>query len=226
MFFKRLKREYSTLPTKEIEANTPTKQQQFVKPTIWKAISYTLVAFFGIAFGVALSQWNIGGLVNDGYPHPSGNTYQAWYQNDTFTGSPSAHTEKAWEELIPLGRGFVIHPRLAPVQKAIAAYHQIHCLHGIRIAYYTRINELHKLQNPLLGNRFLEELGADAHAHHVDHCFEYLRQALICAADSNLEDVDETGEAKGWGEKRVCRNYEELTKWSTKWRAGEDDGIL
>jgi hypothetical protein len=39
----------------------------------------------------------------------------------------------------------------------------------------------------------------------------------MCAADTNLEDVtteDRNVSTLGWGSKRVCRNYEELKKWS------------
>jgi hypothetical protein len=70
-----------------------------------------------------------------------------------------------------------------------------------------------------------------AHGHnleHIQHCFDYLRQALMCAADSNLEDVAiEEGSVStlGWGSKRVCRNYEELKRWSETWRAADVTGI-
>jgi hypothetical protein len=90
---------------------------------------------------------------------------------------------------------------------------------------------LHKLQgkhSPV--NNYMENMSANMHLYHLDHCFEYLRQALMCAADSNLEDlvVDEKGEATapGWGTKRVCRDFEKLSRWSTKWRASEDETIL
>lgn len=149
-------------------------------------------------------------------------------------GSPTADTQRAWEELIPKGKGFVSHPQLASPPKSVSVYHQIHCLHGIRTAYYIRMNELYKAQHKHdLVNQFIEELekkGDNRYIWHLDHCFEYLRQALICAADSNLEDleVDAMGEATapGWGTQRVCRNFEQLGEWSRKWRASEDDDIL
>lgn len=162
---------------------------------------------------------------------PAGHTSQVWSENHTFTGEPSALTQNAWASLIPKGKGFVEHPHIASPPKAVAAYHQIHCLHGIRIAYYSRVNELHKLQDKhSLVNHYIENMGANMHLYHLDHCFEYLRQALMCAADSNLEDlvVDETGraEAPGWGTERVCRNFGRLGRWSERWRASEDETIL
>lgn len=97
--------------------------------------------------------------------------------------------------------------------------------HAIRIAYYTRVNDLNKLQNPMLRNYYLEDI-MQYHGGHVDHCFEYLRHALMCSADSNLEDLDETGEASGWGVKRTCRNYEDVKNWSEKWKNSAHKGIL
>jgi hypothetical protein len=76
------------------------------------------------------------------------------------------------------------------------------------------------------------------------HCLDYLRfvptctnanwtcadnphrQALMCAADSNLEDThfegqadEEIASAPGWGSKRLCGDYGTLKEWSRKRRA-------
>jgi Mycotoxin biosynthesis protein UstYa len=78
---------------------------------------------------------------------------------------------------------------------SISMYHQLHCLAMIRHAYY----------HPL-----------DAHMHHggrsdasqrtvhLDHCFDYLRQAITCAADMTVEwakvEYDGTRrQVDGWG---------------------------
>ena len=54
--------------------------------------------------------------------------------------------------------------------------------------------------------------------HHVRHCFEYLRQSLICLADSNLEMMNYTARGiSGWQTERTCRNFEELSDWSNEW---------
>jgi hypothetical protein len=56
---------------------------------------------------------------------------------------------------------------------------------------------------------------------HVRHCLDYLRQSIMCAADSNLEPVnDNLGGVTGWGSPRVCRRYDELVEWSTRWKNG------
>ncbi|KAF1849035.1 uncharacterized protein K460DRAFT_428459 [Cucurbitaria berberidis CBS 394.84] len=177
-----------------------------------------------------------------------------WQQNDTFAQEPSAITEKAWADLIPEGRGFVTHPKLAIEMKSVSVFHEIHCLHGIRTAYFTSDYLYRKLQHAqsqtldpksptdhphiheeFVINAFLEEqIKHPEHAHglatgHVKHCFDYLRQALMCAADTNLEDTSvEDGEegAPGWGSKRVCRDFDAVKEWSKKWREGDGMGIV
>ena len=62
---------------------------------------------------------------------------------------------------------------------------------------------------------------------HLRHCFDYLRQALQCATDTNLEPVDfELGGINGWGVSRVCRDYESAKRWAEKWRASDRKHIL
>ena len=51
-----------------------------------------------------------------------------WSENMTFAAPPNAATEAAWESLIPSGRGFIKHPVLAKETKAVAVFHELHCL--------------------------------------------------------------------------------------------------
>lgn len=74
---------------------------------------------------------------------------------------------------------------------------------------------------------FLEVLGARTDMVHMRHCFDYLRHALMCAADTNLEAVSEkTHVTTGWGSKRMCRDYEAVKEWAEQWRNSSDTGIL
>lgn len=74
---------------------------------------------------------------------------------------------------------------------------------------------------------FLEELGARTDIAHIRHCFDYLRHALMCAADTNLETVDEeTHTTTGWGSERQCRDYARVLAWAERWRNSSDTGIL
>jgi len=51
-------------------------------------------------------------------------------------------------------------------------------------------------------------------AHHSAHCFDYLRQSIICAGDTNLEGKTEAG--PGWGSPHQCADYEALLAWANE----------
>ncbi|KAF1941075.1 hypothetical protein EJ02DRAFT_378558 [Clathrospora elynae] len=230
------------------------------------ACSYLFVALLSLLVGLILGQFF--GLENDidGYLTPYGSTHRnirdvVWWENKTFTAEPSEESEKAWMSVIPIGRGFIDHPVLAPKQmKCVSVFHELHCLHGIRSAYFRNTYMLSKTRHqlahlfpssrsplnapndhphmpptPFVSNPYLEEVlkhlpPAHLNAEHINHCFDYIRQALMCAADSNLEDLEidpSDGElgADGWGIKRTCRNFKAVFEWSEKWRSGDSDGI-
>jgi len=58
--------------------------------------------------------------------------------------------------------------------------------------------------------------------HHNRHCLEYLRQSIMCNADTNLESrvVSESGvkETPGWDLKK-CRDFGQILSWAEEWRA-------
>ena len=56
--------------------------------------------------------------------------------------------------------------------------------------------------------------------HHTRHCFDYLRQSLMCNADTNLEPVDfKLGGVTGWKYDRSCRNFDAVKDWADKWHS-------
>lgn len=66
------------------------------------------------------------------------------------------------------------------------------------------------------------------------HCLDYLRQAVMCAADRTLETVegnrDTNGEtllkgADGWGATHACRDYKGVYDWAEKHRSADHVGI-
>jgi hypothetical protein len=68
-------------------------------------------------------------------------------------------------------------------------------------------------------------------AHHSAHCFNYLRQGIMCSADTTLEG--KTGAGPGEGSEHECTDYDALLEWANthsalKWRDGlvPDAGIL
>ncbi|KAL6303285.1 hypothetical protein BKA93DRAFT_719827, partial [Sparassis latifolia] len=85
-----------------------------------------------------------------------------------------------WGTIFPNGNGWV---RLGPDGRAFAVsmYHQLHCLDAIR-AEARAVNH----GDPTRPANPNHSMGEDAYAH-ADHCFNYLRQGLLCAADLTLE---------------------------------------
>jgi hypothetical protein len=57
---------------------------------------------------------------------------------------------------------------------------------------------------------------------HNDHCFNYLRNAILCCGDITLEGQTLTPERKdvastdGTGVVHACRNYVEIVSWAEK----------
>ena len=147
-----------------------------------------------------------------------------------YSSSPSNETNRAWIDLFPSNSGFIEHPVLAPNLSVVAVFHQLHCIvcrfdvevfiresanacqDAIRYGYYTALGEV--------GEENIARAGFADHGspRHVRHCFDYLRQSVMCHADTNLEPViPRLGGARGFGSKHTCRNFNELVDWMTKW---------
>lgn len=58
---------------------------------------------------------------------------------------------------------------------------------------------------------------------HLMHCWDYLRQGIMCNADTTLEWItppDESG-STGWGYQHTCRNFQQVFEWAEKHRFRE-----
>ncbi|KAL3417365.1 hypothetical protein PVAG01_11365 [Phlyctema vagabunda] len=141
---------------------------------------------------------------------------------------------KAWMGLIPKGAGTINTtvykdpdrynlPPEVPLPGhhgiySISVMHQMHCLHSIMSAYVTLSkNETMRQQDP-----YFDELNLKAF--HIDHCFDYLRQSLMCCGDTALEGKGESFPPEiigidGWGGKHVCKSYDEIFTWTEDNRA-------
>ncbi|PQE14126.1 2OG-Fe(II) oxygenase protein [Rutstroemia sp. NJR-2017a BVV2] len=118
---------------------------------------------------------------------------------------------------------------------AVSAFHQLHCLQVllehvltlIRNAWFAVIeNGPQILDGPvhLPGHPAYKSL-----AGHTTHCFDYIRQSLMCAADSTLEAFLEADGvtprpqgSTGWGVVHKCKNFDELKDWTEEYR---DPGV-
>jgi hypothetical protein len=61
---------------------------------------------------------------------------------------------------------------------------------------------------------------------HVRHCFDYIRQALMCSADATLEPVNaDLGGVTGWDGTHVCRDFGSLAQWAEDHRTNNLRGF-
>jgi hypothetical protein len=84
--------------------------------------------------------------------------------------------------------------------------HQLHCIYTILDAYNTlyAYGDIDLVEMPF----------------HVNHCFDYLRQAVMCSGDVALEGAATTfpddpvtgdrGGSDGWDAKHVCKDYSQV----------------
>jgi len=81
----------------------------------------------------------------------------------------------------------------------VSVFHQLHCLSYLVQAY----------QTALAGEELPQEV-----VHHSTHCFDYIRQSIMCAADTSLEGKTDAG--PGWGSKHECTDYDALLAWANE----------
>jgi hypothetical protein len=93
----------------------------------------------------------------------------------------------------------------------IAVTHQYHCLQMIREAFYglaTRdknyIDEI-----DLAANSDFSAASLSPKADHIFHCFDYLRQTVLCNADTTVEGQSLVAPTHidGYGSLHQCRNW-------------------
>jgi hypothetical protein len=114
---------------------------------------------------------------------------------------------------------------------SVAVFHQLHCLHYM-------LKEFNKLLDPSKSEHEHHEESEPGHDHsgesqeealkHVGHCFDYLRNSLMCCGDVAFEgqgsDIDEAG-TLGEASYHVCKNYDKLKAWAQASRATSMKGF-
>ncbi|KAJ7901278.1 hypothetical protein B0H13DRAFT_1622150 [Mycena leptocephala] len=92
--------------------------------------------------------------------------------------------DRKWATIVPRGRGFI---RLGSngVPFSTSLYHQLHCINGT------------------------EEARVASFAH-SNHCFDVLRQSLLCKADTTLSVV---GASNQTAITRRCRDWSQVRKF-------------
>ncbi|KAK3400720.1 hypothetical protein B0T20DRAFT_432851 [Sordaria brevicollis] len=120
---------------------------------------------------------------------------------------------------------------------SISVFHQLHCLHTIMQSYnalsspnspthpsdthpsHQRDNHhQHQSPNPQLGSSKPEQQHHTHSKNHINHCFRYLRQSLICCGDTALEGQDlhhsELKATNGEGAVHLCKDFAGLKAWA------------
>ena len=88
-------------------------------------------------------------------------------------------------------------------------------------------HELEIIKGSRTPDAYIQEQLAGVSVGHLRHCFDYLRRALMCAADTNLEYVNpETDATTGWGYPRMCRDFESVKEFAEIWKNSTDTGIM
>ena len=104
----------------------------------------------------------------------------------------------------------------------VAALHQLHCV--VRM-YFQLLNQFadayFKGSLKHWFTEFEKTRNITASAHHINHCIEILRQAVMCSADLTLErlDLENTSSpfkpqrgVSGWGNVHTCRDWARLVE--------------
>jgi hypothetical protein len=94
---------------------------------------------------------------------------------------------------------------------AIAVFHELHCL--MHISSY--------MDHLVIQIRNKDWDIDEYKLKHNDHCFNYVRNALLCCGDTTLEGQAQAGTGDeniqgtdGTGAVHVCRNYDEISEWA------------
>ncbi|KAM3416503.1 hypothetical protein BST61_g8093 [Cercospora zeina] len=175
-------------------------------------------------------------------------SFSSRFSNSSSASAVDAESDAVWTSLLPRGEGFVFVEQPERFQLPVgrepskqdksqsgafydlSVFHQLHCL--VKIREHVRLVEfaLHEIvrdrseENDELTKdyvrRLLEPLRQERH---VGHCFDYLRQGIMCAGDMGLEGVvvgevmgngvERRGSGRvvdGWGMKHECKSWDAI----------------
>jgi hypothetical protein len=61
---------------------------------------------------------------------------------------------------------------------------------------------------------------------HANHCFEYLRNQLLCMGDMTLEGSQSVLDATGKAQAHMCRNMDEAKAWIEERRVDDIQSVV
>ncbi|KAJ5751885.1 hypothetical protein N7520_008802 [Penicillium odoratum] len=172
---------------------------------LWKVLVIVTGCMVTFALGVMTGR-NLPSN-HQGMLAPEGNIEAIIEYNSTFGMHPSPESDAAWESLFPKCNGVNQHEVYAPEASGLVVYHNLRCLNTLRGVYYASLDGIHTRDM------------AEEHYHldsplHIRHCFDYLRQSLICSADTNLEALPKDFMVNEWRFTRTCRDLDAVKAWA------------
>ncbi|KAI0505347.1 hypothetical protein F5B22DRAFT_529266 [Xylaria bambusicola] len=215
---------YSLVPDET--GNPPSKRWTIRFGSIFHRLVFPLTLVFSFCAGLAVKSLAESSMIPTQTPvdlnseptpegAPSHPTFRTIFTyNRTFGADPLEDplTEDAWDSILPLGQGTVILSDSSQVY-VVSVMHQLHCLWSIHQAFYTALHA-----DPAKVD--LQDFA------HMRHCFDYIRQALMCSADATLEPVDPVlGGVTGWNGTHVCNDFSSLAAWAEGHRTNNLKGF-
>ncbi|KAJ5488137.1 hypothetical protein N7453_011591 [Penicillium expansum] len=184
---------------------------KFLEPQL-RGLSLGLVAALGVCLvlnlGALLFSLRILTRETRGYTYLAGDrpreiplkvrTIQAAFHDDpSHYGMEGIVATAEWNAIRPPGKGYVS-PGEEHFAFGVSMWHQMHCLNHIRAVL----------------------VNGDDGSDHTAHCFHYLRQGILCAADTTLESGGTSMKlangdqvATGGGTVHTCRDWRQVHDW-------------
>ncbi|KAL2162562.1 hypothetical protein VTH06DRAFT_7476 [Thermothelomyces fergusii] len=160
---------------------------------------------------------------------------------DHTTAASANATHEYWLSFMPIGNGFmavdhddkhILPPPMVQGQEyySIAVFHQLHCLYSIMKMWNQMNDDLDRAKRGQPMNR--DGAGEGMHhpdlRRHMDHCFRYLRQTIVCCGDTALEGQNPKAkipDTDGSGATHLCKDFGKLKAWAEERRLNEGHAI-
>ncbi|KAH7321828.1 hypothetical protein BKA65DRAFT_540973 [Rhexocercosporidium sp. MPI-PUGE-AT-0058] len=125
--------------------------------------------------------------------------------------------EQLWDDLVPANNGAVIATNITSgfhLWAIPAMFHQLRCLRDIRTYFIATSLSWNEAQ------KFMSERGPGSPYDNVAYCFNYVRQSILCHADTTLHPVArltaDVNIVDGNALWHMCRDPSVLYRWAEK----------
>ncbi|KAK1070475.1 hypothetical protein LTR12_008738 [Friedmanniomyces endolithicus] len=210
------------------EANYALLQESLRRLKLWVTVLIVLLVLVAAALVLSIanaSRQHTSKLDSQSPVPPMPSTQTTFELNPLYAGRSSPSRDEAWSSLTPPGDGFILLPNATaqgtynlPLGKStshgqvydISLFHQLHCLANIRAHLLTLQAAMDRENRDEIYDLLLKPQEG-----HVWHCFDYIRQALMCAGDMTVEwpRTEEDGRrfaVDGWGVTHECKDWDAI----------------